>query len=30
MTYVEHTHVSAPTLGRAQDIDRAVMVRVRR
>ncbi|MFY9663302.1 MAG: hypothetical protein WAL67_16065 [Candidatus Cybelea sp.] len=28
MTYVEHTHVSAPTLGRAQDIDRAVMVRV--
>ncbi|MBV8068187.1 MAG: hypothetical protein JO113_09425 [Candidatus Eremiobacteraeota bacterium] len=28
MTYVEHTHVSAPTLGRAQDIDRSVSVRV--
>jgi hypothetical protein len=28
MTYVEHTRVSAPTLGRAQDIDRSVMVRV--
>jgi hypothetical protein len=28
MTYTEHTHVSAPTLGRAQDIDRSVAVRV--
>jgi hypothetical protein len=28
MTYVEHTHVSAPTLGRAQDIDRSIAVRV--
>jgi hypothetical protein len=28
MTYVEHTHVSAPSLGRAQDIDRSVAVRV--
>ncbi len=28
MTYVETTHVSAPTLGRAQDINRSVAVRV--
>jgi len=28
MTYREHTHVSAPTLGRTQDIDRTVAVRV--
>jgi hypothetical protein len=28
MTYVEHTHVSAPTLGRTQDIDRTIAVRV--
>ena len=28
MTYVEHTHVSAPTLGRTQDIDRSIAVRV--
>lgn len=28
MTYTEHTHVSAPTLGRAQDIDRSIAVRV--
>ena len=28
MTYIEHTHVSAPTLGRAQDIDRSIAVRV--
>jgi hypothetical protein len=28
MTYVEHTHVSAPSLGRAQDIDRSIAVRV--
>jgi hypothetical protein len=28
MTYIEHTHVSAPTLGRAQDIDRSIMVRI--
>jgi hypothetical protein len=28
MTYSEHTHVSAPTLGRAQDIDRSVAVRI--
>lgn len=28
MTYVEHTRVSAPTLGRAQDIDRSIAVRV--
>jgi len=28
MTYVEDTHVSAPTLGRAQDIDRSIAVRV--
>jgi hypothetical protein len=28
MTYVEHTHVSAPTLGRAQDIDRSIAVRI--
>jgi hypothetical protein len=28
MTYLEHTHVSAPTLGRAQDIDRSIAVRV--
>jgi hypothetical protein len=28
MTYVEHTHVSAPSLGRAQDIDRSIAVRI--
>ncbi|MBV9717798.1 MAG: hypothetical protein JOZ77_00620 [Candidatus Eremiobacteraeota bacterium] len=28
MTYIEHTHVSAPTLGRAQDIDRSIAVRI--
>jgi hypothetical protein len=28
MTYVEHTHVNAPTLGRTQDINRSVAVRV--
>jgi hypothetical protein len=28
MTYLEHTHVSAPTLGRAQDIDRSIAVRI--
>lgn len=28
MTYTEHTHVSAPTLGRAQDIDRSIAVRI--
>ena len=28
MTYTEHTHVSAPTLGRAQDINRTIAVRV--
>jgi hypothetical protein len=28
ITYVEHTHVTAPTLGRAQDLDRSVAVRV--
>lgn len=28
MTYTEHTHVTAPTLGRAQDIDRSIAVRV--
>ena len=28
MTYDEHTHVSAPTLGRTQDIDRSIAVRV--
>jgi hypothetical protein len=28
MTYVEHTHVSAPTLGRAQDVNRSVAVRI--
>jgi len=28
MTYTEHTHVMAPTLGRAQDIDRSIAVRV--
>jgi hypothetical protein len=28
MTYVERTHVSAPTLGRAQDINRSIAVRV--
>jgi hypothetical protein len=28
MTYTEHTHVSAPSLGRSQDIDRSVAVRV--
>jgi hypothetical protein len=28
MTYTEHTHVSAPTLGRAQDINRSVAVRI--
>jgi hypothetical protein len=28
MTYVERTHVSAPTLGRSQDIDRTIAVRV--
>ncbi len=28
MTYIEHTHVSAPSLGRAQDIDRSIAVRI--
>ncbi len=28
MTYLEHTHVNAPTLGRTQDIDRSIAVRV--
>jgi hypothetical protein len=28
MTYVENTHVSAPSLGRAQDINRSIAVRV--
>lgn len=28
MTYSEHTHVNAPSLGRTQDIDRSVAVRV--
>ena len=28
MTYTEHTHVTAPSLGRAQDIDRSIAVRV--
>lgn len=28
MTYVEQTHVSAPTLGRAQDINRSIAVRI--
>lgn len=28
MTYVERTHVTAPTLGRSQDINRSVAVRV--
>ncbi|MBV9232746.1 MAG: hypothetical protein JO030_01780 [Candidatus Eremiobacteraeota bacterium] len=28
MTYTERTHVSAPTLGRTQDIDRSIAVRV--
>lgn len=28
MTYVEHTHVTAPTLGRAQDINRSIAVRI--
>ncbi len=28
MTYTEHTHVTAPTVGRSQDIDRSVAVRV--
>lgn len=28
MTYTEHTHVSAPSLGRAQDIDRSIAVRI--
>lgn len=28
MTYTEHTHVTAASLGRAQDIDRSVAVRV--
>jgi hypothetical protein len=28
MTYVEQTHVSAPSLGRAQDINRSIAVRV--
>ena len=28
MTYTEHTHVTAPGLGRAQDINRSVAVRV--
>jgi hypothetical protein len=28
MTYTEHTHVSAPSLGRSQDINRSVAVRV--
>jgi hypothetical protein len=27
MTYMEHTRVNAPTLGRAQDIDRSIAVR---
>ncbi len=28
MTYTEHTHISAPSLGRSQDINRSVSVRV--
>ncbi len=28
MTYVEHTHVTAPALGRSQDINRSIAVRV--
>jgi hypothetical protein len=28
MTYTEHTHISAPTMGRSQDINRSVAVRV--
>jgi hypothetical protein len=28
MTYIERTHVTAPTLGRAQDINRSVAVRI--
>jgi hypothetical protein len=28
VTYISHTHVNAPTLGRSQDIDRSVAVRV--
>jgi hypothetical protein len=28
MTYIERTHVTAPTLGRAQDINRSIAVRV--
>jgi hypothetical protein len=28
MTYTEHTHVNAPSLGRTQDIDRSIAVRV--
>ena len=28
MTYTEHTHVTAPSLGRSQDIDRSIAVRV--
>jgi hypothetical protein len=28
MTYTEHTRVTAPTLGRAQDIDRSIAVRI--
>ncbi len=28
MTYVEHTHVSAPSIGRSQDINRSIAVRI--
>jgi len=28
MTYTEHTHVTAPSLGRAQDVNRSIAVRV--
>ena len=28
MTYTEHTHVTAPSLGRSQDIDRSIAVRI--
>ncbi|HEY1655809.1 MAG TPA: hypothetical protein VGF86_11900 [Candidatus Tumulicola sp.] len=28
MTYTEHTHVTAPSLGRAQDLNRSIAVRV--
>lgn len=28
MSYVEHTHISAPSLGRGQDINRSVAVRI--